>query len=382
MKEKFKSYYHKFINYLKSNWVKVLCIFIVVVYFVCGIVSFYKKGSSLDDPLKNDTSIPITSTYKVINKKQAIQSEDTIVIGDNEFNQSLLQSHDVVLNFQDFDKTSFSSIGYLGGTFSFDINFKGTQRKLITFSWSNRDQLLIKFYYNDVVISELDEFIVDYSYSFNFSSNGNVEEVSTLRCTVTPSYVDKDNISPTVSYWNIGIYDMTPYFDYAYNLGKDFGYDNGYTIGFDAGEKAGHDAGYQAGYDEGELVGAQHGYDQGYTQGKKEGKNEGLTEGEQKGYQNGFNAGKTEGLHEGERKGYNDGLTAGREAGYKNGYDEGYSAGSSVIQVKDVFIDILEAPFNILKNAFNFEILGINFSSILVGVVSILLVGFVIRKVI
>ena len=362
MKEKFKAYYHKFINYLKSNWVKVLCIFIVVVYFVCGLVSFYKNGSSSDVPLKNDTSIPITSTYKVINKKQAIQSDETsVTIGENEFSHSMLEFPSGECSLvRSFDNTSFSVRSSVGGVYKFQIDFKPFQKKFITFNWHNPDQVLIKFYYNDVVISELDEFIVDYSYNFYFSSNGN--ETSSLICSVTPSYVDRDSSSPTISFWNIGIYDMTSYYDYASNQGFTNGYNDGVSDGF------------------------ADGHDQGYT----EGKNEGLTEGERNGYSKGFNDGKLDGLSQGRHEGYqngytegkNDGLTEGEQKGHQIGYDEGYSVGSSVVQVKDVFIDILEAPFNILKNAFNFEILGINFSSILVGVVSILLVAFVIRKVI
>lgn len=376
MKEKFKSYYHKFINYLKSNWVKVLCIFIVVVYFVCGLVSFYKNGSSSDDPLKNDTSIPITSTYKVINKKELV-SEDGDLIGGNLFNTNQLVipegSH---LTIDEFNLNSFHVLSDIHQEFYFDIPFVGISHKLINLVWDNQFEFNISFKLGETIVYEINDQENNGSFTFSFSSD-NLPTVDTpLRCVIIPNYVETPAYND--SYWAITILDITDYYTNA----NDNGFNNGYNDGVSDGFADGHDAGYQAGYDEGELVGAQHGYDEGYNQGKKEGKQEGLTEGEQKGYQNGFNAGKTEGLHEGERKGYNDGLTAGREAGYKNGYDEGYSAGSSVVQVKDVFIDILEAPFNILKNSFNFEILGINFSSILVGVVSILLVGFVIRKII
>lgn len=49
-------------------------------------------------------------------------------------------------------------------------------------------------------------------------------------------------------------------------------------------------------------------------------------------------------------------------------------------QITDLFIQVLETPYNIIKKGLNFQIFGINFGSVLIGLVSILLGVFVIKK--
>lgn len=49
-------------------------------------------------------------------------------------------------------------------------------------------------------------------------------------------------------------------------------------------------------------------------------------------------------------------------------------------QITDLFIQILETPYNIIKEGLNFQLFGINFGSIIIGLVSILLGVFVIKK--
>ncbi len=93
--------------------------------------------------------------------------------------------------------------------------------------------------------------------------------------------------------------------------------------------------------------------------------------------------------------GYDDGYLTGKDDFYSSGYDDGYSSGygvgfsegeSSAMSSKDTFASlmysIIDAPFNVLSNAFSFEIFGINLSYFLISIVSLLLVTVVIKKLI
>lgn len=91
--------------------------------------------------------------------------------------------------------------------------------------------------------------------------------------------------------------------------------------------------------------------------------------------------------------GYDEGYLSGKDDFYSSGYDDGYSSGygvgfsegeNSALSSKDTFksfmYSIIDAPFNVLSNAFSFEIFGINLSYFLISIVSLLLVAVVIRK--
>lgn len=93
--------------------------------------------------------------------------------------------------------------------------------------------------------------------------------------------------------------------------------------------------------------------------------------------------------------GYDEGYLSGKDDFYSSGYDDGYSSGygvgfsegeSSALSSKDTFksfmYSIIDAPFNVLSNAFSFEVFGINLSYFLISIVSLLLVAVVIRKLI
>lgn len=93
--------------------------------------------------------------------------------------------------------------------------------------------------------------------------------------------------------------------------------------------------------------------------------------------------------------GYDEGYLSGKDDFYSSGYDDGYSSGygvgfsegeNSALSSKDTFksfmYSIIDAPFNVLSNAFSFEIFGINLSYFLISIVSLLLVAVVIRKLI
>lgn len=88
--------------------------------------------------------------------------------------------------------------------------------------------------------------------------------------------------------------------------------------------------------------------------------------------------------------GFNDGVSSvDTSVSYNNGYQDGYNYGFDVGEsyglntgntFSQLMYSIIDAPFNVLSNAFDFEILGINLSYFLIAIVSLLLVFFVIRK--
>lgn len=115
----------------------------------------------------------------------------------------------------------------------------------------------------------------------------------------------------------------------------------------------------------------------GYDIGKGEGVNEGINQG----YQNGYNAGLNDNQDLIYNTGYNDGYSTGEDDGYNKGYDIGFSdSQNDKNSFKDLMFSIIDAPFNVLGNAFDFEIFGINMSDFLIAIVSLLLVSVVIRK--
>lgn len=96
-----------------------------------------------------------------------------------------------------------------------------------------------------------------------------------------------------------------------------------------------------------------------------------------------YNVGYRKGFSEGEDSGYDIGYSAGEENGIKNGKTIGYKEyedekGAS-FKLKDLLFGIIDAPFNIIKSALNFEIFGINLSSVILFLMSTSLVFFVIK---
>lgn len=70
---------------------------------------------------------------------------------------------------------------------------------------------------------------------------------------------------------------------------------------------------------------------------------------------------------------------------YTERYDEGYSDGYNTCLndgniVTDGIISIVDSPFAIIREIFNFEIFGINVSGLIFFVLSLLIVGFVLKK--
>lgn len=96
-----------------------------------------------------------------------------------------------------------------------------------------------------------------------------------------------------------------------------------------------------------------------------------------------YNIGYNMGFSDGEDSGYDIGYSVGEENGIKKGKTIGYKEyedekGAS-FKLKDLLFGIIDAPFNIIKSALNFEIFGINLSIVILFLISTSLVFFVIR---
>ena len=158
------------------------------------------------------------------------------------------------------------------------------------------------------------------------------------------------------------------------------GYQNGYNAGLEDNQDNIYNSGYNSGYSscQSDMVDTlRQEYQNGYNVGKGEGINEGISQG----YQNGYNAGLNDNQDLIYNTGYNDGYSTGEDDGYDKGYDIGFSdSQNDKNSFKELMFSIIDAPFNVLGNAFDFEIFGINMSDFLIAIVSLLLVSVVIRK--
>lgn len=96
-----------------------------------------------------------------------------------------------------------------------------------------------------------------------------------------------------------------------------------------------------------------------------------------------YNIGYDMGFSDGEDSGYDIGYSVGEENGIKKGKTIGYKEyedeKGANFKLKDLLFGIIDAPFNIIKSALNFEIFGINLSSVILFLISTSLVFFVIR---
>ena len=102
-------------------------------------------------------------------------------------------------------------------------------------------------------------------------------------------------------------------------------------------------------------------------------------------YSSGYNNGLSDGYNNGYDIGKNDGINIGYNDGFDQGYNDGFIDGKDEIinsneSFKDLMFSIVDAPFNVLSNAFNFTIFGINLSSLLIAIVSLALVAVVLKK--
>lgn len=99
------------------------------------------------------------------------------------------------------------------------------------------------------------------------------------------------------------------------------------------------------------------------------------------GYQTGFDYGYDDGYEDGESSGYTDGFSAGETQGYNNGYNVGKADGftegvanANEYSFAGLLGSVIDVPVNAFKSLFNFEILGVNLSSFLMALLTIMII--------
>jgi hypothetical protein len=99
-------------------------------------------------------------------------------------------------------------------------------------------------------------------------------------------------------------------------------------------------------------------------------------------FEQGYNTGKNEceSTHDQiKQNAYNEGHEVGLGEGIQKGYAEYENERGSALKLKDMIMQMINAPFKIIKEVLNFDIFGVNISSLVFFIISICLVFFVIR---
>lgn len=174
---------------------------------------------------------------------------------------------------------------------------------------------------------------------YDFSNSGNI--------------VTEDDYYSSYAYYSNCVNDLTNYlitYDTVYESSYEVGYNTGFALASSSTPGA-----FQQGYDQG--------FNNGYNQGNSEG------------YNTGFN--------EGDTQGYNRGITQGQQIGYNNGYQVGYQEGLNTEGVDNMLgnamITVVELPWKMIKQILNFEVLGINFASLFLGLFTLVIVFWLLR---
>lgn len=98
-------------------------------------------------------------------------------------------------------------------------------------------------------------------------------------------------------------------------------------------------------------------------------------------YADGYDAGSSDGYKEGYQMGLKDGSNGGYQLGYDRGKQDGIQIGSNQSNtLYGMVIAVVDAPINIFKSIFNFDILGINIVGIVFGIITLLLIIYLIKK--
>lgn len=104
--------------------------------------------------------------------------------------------------------------------------------------------------------------------------------------------------------------------------------------------------------------------------------------GEEAGYMNGYDYGFSQGELQAQTVAFSEGREAGFADGRQVGYNEGYEQGlQDDFRFYDLFFSLFDAQLNTFKSVVSFEIFGINVAGFVLGLVTIGIVAFVIRKV-
>lgn len=98
------------------------------------------------------------------------------------------------------------------------------------------------------------------------------------------------------------------------------------------------------------------------------------------GYNEGYDVGYSEGVADSYQNGYSVGLTEGKNQGYAQGYAAGEQS-ASTDGLGNLIYSIIDAPFRVIREGLNFEILGINFAGLCQWLITGALFVFVFKKV-
>ena len=80
---------------------------------------------------------------------------------------------------------------------------------------------------------------------------------------------------------------------------------------------------------------------------------------------------------------YFNGYAKGLEDGYKNGYNDCKNTldnSEANSKLSTLIFSIFDAPFNVVRNALNFELFGINLTNFILTIFSLILLAWVIGK--
>lgn len=101
-------------------------------------------------------------------------------------------------------------------------------------------------------------------------------------------------------------------------------------------------------------------------------------------FQNGFNQGYQQGYVTGNSDGYNNGYSVGKTDGTDIGYSSGYNDGllaANDYSFLQLFTSVVQAPVDIFKSMFDFEILGFNLSHFLTALLSVGLIIAIVARI-
>lgn len=99
-------------------------------------------------------------------------------------------------------------------------------------------------------------------------------------------------------------------------------------------------------------------------------------------YNQGYSAGQTDGYNKGYSAGENDGYTSGYDAGNTIGFVNGYNKGvndSNQYTFVNLIGATIDAPMQYFKSLFNFELLGVNLSSFLMGLFTLCIIVTILK---
>lgn len=98
------------------------------------------------------------------------------------------------------------------------------------------------------------------------------------------------------------------------------------------------------------------------------------------GYAVGYGKGTATGLDNGKEQGYQSGYSQGVADGYQQGYTTGYQeSGSFLSQLGGLIGNVVMLPVNVIMSVLDFNVLGVNISSVVKSLITIVLVLFIIR---